>query len=95
MTASFTSTAPFPFNRRRLTSTGDLLEVMELSCYGAAGWIWVLRCTTSDGVAKEARGHTDRTGRGLWEEDRQVCSTAEFSLPSDRQAAIRRLLRSR
>jgi len=60
---------------------------MKVWCWG--GWAW---------EANGIRRRTDSTGGGLWQSDnngcyQQISGTCQFSLPENRQAAIRKLRR--
>lgn len=94
-TATSTQT---PANRRRVDQHGAVTEIVTLARHGA-GWTWTARVTNVDGAVSETTFRTNREGQGLWRvgalDDQQVSGTAQFSLPAERAAVIRRLLSAR
>lgn len=70
------------------------VSIKNLERYGDSGWEWteVVENGFTDDTTR-VNCHTNRAGKGLWYDDRQVLGTCQFSLPRDRQAAYSKIRR--
>ena len=57
------------------------------------GWIWQTEVDYGDGKIRTLEYYTDKNGRGLWRNDKQILGTCQFYAPASRSGMLRRIKR--
>ena len=73
------------------------VSIKNLKSYGSKGWMWDVEVTEPYNKPSKSSYRTNAGGEGLWRcgeyEDKQISGTAQFDLPSSKNAARSKLYR--